>query len=113
MCRYNIKLGEYIMDTIKLSEAIKLTKKKDDGGYPKGWEYLKRDELGNNIIFLPTKKVVDKFIEVIGDKWNIKGKIDMIKYDLLNTNIVIDGKYIFARGGLCPGGVRLFEIIGE
>jgi hypothetical protein len=97
------------METIKLRDAIAGIDK-TIAGVPKGWEYLNgwgKDKL----VWLPTKHVVNKFVDTIGDKWNLTGKKhDRITYDLLDTNIVISGHYIMARGGLCPSGVRLFEI---
>lgn len=99
-------------EKITLKDAIKFIEIKQNHVTMKGWEYLGRfnDE---NYNYLPTKKVVDKFKEVIGDKWDASNKVKSNKtyYDLLCTNIIIDGHYILASGGLCPSGVRLFDII--
>lgn len=78
-------------------------------------EYLTRHN-GENYWFIPTKVVVDEFKRVIGDKWDLKKCMSMkspVGMDLLETKINISGKYLVASGGLCPSGVKLFEIVGK
>lgn len=99
------------IEKIKIKDAIKLIEIKNYATM-KGWEYLTYNN-GTHYSWLPTKKVVNKFKDTIGDKWDTgtHRMREKTYCDLLHTNIVIDGFYIIARGGLCPSGVRLFEIV--
>lgn len=91
--------------TMKLTEVIKMISK-----YPRaGWEYLGLFD-GQNYYFLPSNAAVEEFKKCIGDKWNVKIPLNKIGHDLFNTNMSINGHYLMANGGLCPGQVRLIEI---
>ena len=75
-----------------------------------GSEYLCRLD-GKNYYWEPSNLVRSLFIESIGNKWApIPYKASIIQRDLRKTNIVLSGKYIMARGGLCPSGVKLAEV---
>lgn len=94
------------MRKIKLKEAILMIKPENNA---KGWEYLGRYN-STNYYWLPSSMIVNEFRYVIGNKWNL-GKITKTSHDLLSTNIKIEGKYVMASGGLCPGRVRLFDVV--
>jgi len=92
-----------VFDKIKIRDAIRELDRQD------GSEYLGRFE-DRNWYWEPSKKVVEQFKRIIGDKWLLTENDSMIKRDLKRTNIVVQGNFIVAKGGLCPSGVRLFEI---
>lgn len=100
--------------TITTQQAVLRIEEISGTGQRKGWEYFGRID-GKNCEWLPSETVVNEFKRIIGDKWGKKkgGIIDMIYSDLLQTNITIEYNGIYAKGGLCPSGIKLFDIKEE
>ena len=81
---------------------------------PMGAEYLDGEHIADkdgrtrwvNNYWVPKQIIVDEFRMRIGDKWK-----PMASHLLHSTGIVFSGRYIVARGGICPSGVRLCEVV--
>lgn len=98
-----------MFEQVTLSQIIVNISTKRESGY----EFLTGRFEGDKYVsyyFQPSDKLKDKFVQLIGDKYSQahQGRLDSC---LRNTNIKLDGKFASASGGLCPGSVRLLEII--